>query len=155
MDPDTDDSIMIEILSMAKLAKISDSAVFHWNEIVLLNEAQGTEVIIDSETLNIKDWFPNLEIPANTKCNPEAHLIVGQFRASKFNENASNLVKIVLVLLRLQDQISDIVFTFNSAIEVNPNSSSSGLSSSSSSQNILALFKNIIGSFKIIDWALF
>ena len=82
-------------------------------------------------------------------------------RIAKFNEAATNDIRVFVCCYRLRNVSSDVVVSFNSPVQISGNSSSAkdldraeavGLNDDAVSS---ALFQNLINSLNVVDYGLF
>ncbi|KAG0019192.1 hypothetical protein BGZ80_006187 [Entomortierella chlamydospora] len=101
------------------------------------------------------------------------YLLLGQQRIAKFNErqrqvedaaahpnqqphaDARNLVQIMMVVVRLPRQETDVVISYNVPLQISESSSSKQVAHEGNIQEAEVWFRNMIGSFLVRDWSLF
>eukprot|EP01118_Nematostelium_gracile_P006041 TRINITY_DN1931_c0_g1_i1.p1 TRINITY_DN1931_c0_g1~~TRINITY_DN1931_c0_g1_i1.p1 ORF type:complete len:182 (+),score=41.01 TRINITY_DN1931_c0_g1_i1:43-588(+) len=144
-DVHTDQSIIIELLSRSNVND-QDSAKFHFDSLAEDNQAVGSQ-ITHTEVLTDDD-IPHLRGNYVVLC-------IGKQQVSKFHETSTNTVNITMCLIRLLQQQTDIVINFNEPIAISPQSSSHNATPSSDPNDNLTMFKQMIKSFRIVDYSLF
>ncbi|KAG9302234.1 hypothetical protein G9A89_008724 [Geosiphon pyriformis] len=151
-DPNTDQSIIVEILELVAEASDPASIVsFHFSSVAFDNDAENHSTLQQSGLLNPND-FPNL--PSDTSM----FFASGQQLVAKFNErdpNARNLVNIFLAVIRLPQHSTDIVITYNIPILIGSTSSSRLTAREGNVHVGFEEFKAFLKSFRIVDWGLF
>jgi len=153
-DEQTDESVIVEILSLAPGNSLEEVAASHWDSLTRLNRAQAAK-IEEVVVTNLSDTLPQLVCPPTQTIAPETLLLMGHMMAPKFNETALNSVDVYMCLIRLQQQASDILIILNSPTAVSPESSSSVSFLAPNPEGPLALFKEVVSSFQVKDWGLF
>ncbi|KAF9315600.1 hypothetical protein BG003_002864 [Podila horticola] len=94
------------------------------------------------------------------------YLLLGQQRVAKFNErqrqvesgsaeDTRNLLQIMMVVVRLPRQATDIVISYNVPLQIAAASSSREVAHEGNIQEAEVWFRNLIGSFRVRDWSLF
>ncbi|KAF9284072.1 hypothetical protein BGZ68_004922 [Mortierella alpina] len=162
---DEDQSVIVEILELAAEASDEACAPFHFQQLAEDNDAEDASVVQSVSILN------NAELPtwpADTKI----YLLLGQQRIAKFNErqrqqeaqvlhqamvqqDARNLVQIMMVVFRLPRHETDIVVSYNVPLQISETSSSKQVAHEGNIQEAEVWFKNLIGSFQVREWGLF
>lgn len=153
-DDQTDESVIVEILSLAPGNSMEEAAAAHWQSLLRLNHAQAAKVE-EVVVTNLSDTLPLLAVPATLPSAPEALLLWGHMMAPKFNETALNSIDVYICLLRIQQFATDVLIILNSPTAVNPQSSSAASFLAPNPEGALALFKEVVSSFQIQDWGLF
>eukprot|EP01125_Pyxidicula_operculata_P001637 TRINITY_DN11480_c0_g1_i1.p1 TRINITY_DN11480_c0_g1~~TRINITY_DN11480_c0_g1_i1.p1 ORF type:complete len:189 (-),score=28.82 TRINITY_DN11480_c0_g1_i1:144-710(-) len=147
-DPDTDQSVIFEILEYQSDVQNENSVIYHFNEIAQSNEAGQ---------INIQRVGPiSQEKMPFLSGNVQKWELYGTQSVSKYKESAQNMVNIYMCLIRLPQYHTDIVITLNDGVIVNPSSSSaSHISRRPSSDETMTIWNHVIQSFNIVDYNLF
>ncbi|KAF9166413.1 hypothetical protein BGX21_006392 [Mortierella sp. AD011] len=161
-----DQSVIVEILELAAQTNDEGCAAFHYQQLAEDNDATDASVIQSVSVLN------NSELPT-WPAEAKIYLLLGQQRIAKFNErqrqledaaahphqqphaDARNLVQIMMVVVRLPRQETDIVITYNVPLQISESSSSKQVAHEGNIQEAEVWFRNMIGSFLVRDWSLF
>ncbi|KAG0222179.1 hypothetical protein B0O80DRAFT_465151 [Mortierella sp. GBAus27b] len=157
-----DQSVIIEILELAADATDENCAAFHFRQLAEDNNAEDASEIQSVTLLN------NAELPT-WPADAKIYLLLGQQRVAKFNEDQRaqdpsdpslqqdprNLVQIMMVVVRLPRQETDIVITYNVALQISDASSSKQVSHEGDIHEAEAWFRNLITSFQVRNWGLF
>ena len=93
-DIDTDQSIIIELLSLVSDVPADKAAEFHFEELAGVNEANAFEKL-QLRTL------ANEELPHLTDRTVHKSFIFGRQQIAKFNEEAKNIVNIYMAVIRI------------------------------------------------------
>ncbi|KAF8981471.1 hypothetical protein BGZ46_002726 [Entomortierella lignicola] len=154
---DEDQSVIVEILELAAEAN---------DQLAEDNDAEDASIIQSVSILN------NSELPT-WPAEAKIYLLLGQQRIAKFNErqrqqenavanphrqlqpDARNLVQIMMVVVRLPRQATDIVISYNVPLQISESSSSKQVAHEGDIQEAEVWFRNLIGSFLVRDWGLF
>ncbi|KAG0057030.1 hypothetical protein BGZ83_002268 [Gryganskiella cystojenkinii] len=164
---DEDQSVIVEILELAADANDDACAAFHFRQLAEDNDAEDASVVQTVTLLN------NAELPA-WPVDAKIYLLLGQQRIAKFNErqrqqeaasmsghqvsaqqDARNLVQIMMVVFRLPQQETDIVVSYNVPLQISETSSSKQVAHEGSIQEAEVWFRNLIGSIQVRNWQLF
>lgn len=108
-------------------------------------------------------WF---SIIIFSSTDAKIYLLLGQQRVAKFNErqrqlesasteDTRNLIQIMMVVVRLPRQETDIVISYNVPLQIAAASSSREVAHEGDIQEAEVWFRNLIGSFQVRDWSLF
>ncbi|KAG0362653.1 hypothetical protein BG005_004770 [Podila minutissima] len=154
-----DQSVIVEILELAAEASDDSCAAFHYQQLAEDNDAEESSTIQSVSILN------NTELP-NWPAEAKIYLLLGQQRVAKFNErqrqvesgsaeDTRNLLQIMMVVVRLPRQETDIVISYNVPLQIAATSSSREVAHEGNIQEAEAWFRNLIGSFRVRDWSLF
>ena len=150
-DARTDETVIVEILEHQKDAK---DAVFFFDDISDQNSA--TEKHIERQWAIASDAIPLIDERFPKMATTGLQRVV-KFRES---EDAGNLVRVTIVVLRLEHVNADVVVSFTSPVFLHPLSSSSRIARPSIGQrgddsSPEAIFFQSLRSFEILDWGLF
>ncbi|KAF9209982.1 hypothetical protein BGZ59_009861 [Podila verticillata] len=156
---DEDQSVIVEILELAAEATDDSCAAFHYQQLAEDNDAE------ESSTIQNVSILSNAELPS-WPTEAKIYLLLGQQRVAKFNErqrqlesasaeDTRNLVQIMMVVVRLPRQETDIVISYNVPLQIAAASSSREVAHEGDIQEAEVWFRNLIGSFKVRDWGLF
>jgi hypothetical protein len=153
-DANKDQSVIVEIVEYSPQVSNEQCAAFHFEELASLNESVGHEIVaVQPLAPSDTPFLP----PTLYKC-----ALFGRQQVAKYSESARNLVNIYMAVIRLPHMNSEILITVNEPIAIHPQSSSATFfnstipsSSFSGSASGLDLFRNILLSFRIVDWSLF
>uniref|UniRef100_A0A7S1APN3 Ran guanine nucleotide release factor n=1 Tax=Noctiluca scintillans TaxID=2966 RepID=A0A7S1APN3_NOCSC len=143
VDSMTDSSLVCEILQKAGV-KDSEAVKFFLADLADSNDARSSAVV-QSRRLGAEE-VPYL--PAEVACFSG----LGEQMIAKFKEVSANKVEIHLCVIRLAEQETDIVVSFNSPSAIDPESSSAGATLTVAPASV---FEQIIKSLRIVDWNLF
>jgi len=149
-DPNSDASIIIELLDLTPNVPADQLAMFHFQELAKANAAEA-EV---TRSADLDDaLMPHLPP------SPEAvkQVVVGRQMIAKFKESAANLVHVYLAAVRLPAPYdTEILLTLNAPAAFHPQSSSASLTPIGDNTALCeSIFGQLIGSFKIHDYGLF
>lgn len=149
-DIDSDQSIIVELLSLVDDVSNESSAEFHFRELAKENDASDA-----CEIVNIR-LLANEELPNLTRQEIYKALLLGRQHVAKFKESAKNVVEIYMAIIRIPSITTDILITFNVPTNVHPQSSSSSNISNTAQQTEPGkIFQEVLRTFKILDWGLF
>ena len=150
-DIDTDQSVIVELLSLVEDVSDESCAEFHFNEIVKENDAQENVTVITNRVLTDE------ELPNISGANIHKAMILGRMHASKFKESATNLIELHMAIIRIPKITTDILISFNAPVIINEESSSAkNVQDTTPPQESPAiLFQNVLKTFTIQDWGLF
>ncbi|KAF9112899.1 hypothetical protein BGX27_002606 [Mortierella sp. AM989] len=161
-----DQSVIVEILELAAEASDEACAAFHYQQLAEDNDAEDASIIQSISVLN------NAELPT-WPAEAKIYLLLGQQRIAKFNErqrqqeaaaanplqqlqaDARNLVQIMMLVVRLPRQTTDIVISYNVPLQISESSSSKQVAHEGNIQEAEVWFRTLIGSFLVIDWGVF
>lgn len=154
-DPNTDQSLIIELLQFDNQIPNENAVTFHFQEVAQINDAGSPshQSIFKVEYLNPME-ISNL---ASVK-DLYVGCLFGQQLVSKFRESHRNIVNIYMAVIRIPHVTTDILITLNDPVALAPQSSSSksgAVPQGSNVQQSLDMFSKIIRSLRIIDWGLF
>eukprot|EP00128_Syssomonas_multiformis_P014956 Colp12_sorted_trinity150504_noHs@26973 len=145
-----DQSVIIELLEYESDIPDEEAPAFHFRQLASANAAEEYSQIDIIQPLS-PDALPHFEqqLPR--------FFLSGVQRVSKFNEpgSARNTVRVHLVLLRLPDQLTDVLITFNDPLAISPGSSSAQPAEPAAVGLTLDSFRECVASLKINDWSLF
>ena len=143
--PHTDQSVIVELLEYQNVASGLEAARLHYLDISQANNSTDT-VILSHEVIDTNNT-------AMEKCI-SCHYLTGTQKIAKFNESVeeSNLVRVQLVLYRLQEYGTDLVVTYNDPVQISEGSSSK---KGEGGKWDLQQFKEVVSSIKVIDASLF
>ncbi|KAG9062442.1 hypothetical protein KI688_005357 [Linnemannia hyalina] len=171
---DEDQSVIVEILELAAEASDDNCAAFHFQQLAEDNDAEDASIIQSVSVLN------NAELPA-WPADAKIYLLLGQQRVAKFNEqqriqqqhlataasissststtttttDARNLVQIMMVVVRLPRQDTDIVLSYNLPLQISDSSSSKQVAHEGNVSEAEGWFREVVGSFTVREWGLF
>ncbi|KAG0324260.1 hypothetical protein BG000_002278 [Podila horticola] len=156
---DEDQSVIVEILELAAEASDDGCAAFHYQQLAEDNDAE------ESSTIQSVSILSNAELPS-WPSDAKIYLLLGQQRVAKFNErqrqvesgsaeDTRNLLQIMMVVVRLPRQATDIVISYNVPLQIAATSSSREVAHEGNIQEAEVWFRNLIGSFRVRDWSLF
>ncbi|KAF9438380.1 hypothetical protein BGZ76_008291 [Entomortierella beljakovae] len=163
---DEDQSVIVEVLELAADASDEACAAFHYQQLAEDNDAE------DSSTVQSVSILNNAELPA-WPAEAKIYLLLGQQRIGKFNErqlqqedaaehpnqqrqpDARNLVQIMMVVVRLPNQQTDIVISYNVPLQISVASSSRQVAHEGNIHEAEAWFRNLIATFQVRNWSLF
>ncbi|KAG0369730.1 hypothetical protein BC939DRAFT_441680 [Gamsiella multidivaricata] len=163
---DEDQSVIVEILELAAEASNEACAAFHYQQLAEDNDAEDASVIQSVSILN------NAELPT-WPAEAKIYLLLGQQRIAKFNErqrqqeaqaqaqagsssaDARNLVQIMMLVVRLPRQGTDLVISYNVPLQISESSSSKQVAHEGSIQEAEVWFRTLVGTFQVRDWGLF
>ena len=147
-DIDTDQSIIVELLSLVSDVPADKAAEFHFEELAAVNEAHLFE------KLQVRE-IANEELPHLTR-TVHKYFIFGRQQIAKFNEEAKNVVNIYMAVIRIPSVTTDILITLNEPVQIDQASSSAkNIDTSKEIQPAPKVFEEILRTFKIKDWSLF
>ncbi|KAF9426427.1 hypothetical protein BGZ94_006537 [Podila epigama] len=158
---DEDQSVIVEILQLASEAPDDACAAFHYQQLAEDNDAE------ESSTIQNVSILSNAELPG-WPAEAKIYLLLGQQRIAKFNEqqrqqeqggagavDTRNLVQIMMVVVRLPRQETDIVISYNVPLKISAASSSHEVAHEGDIREAEVWFRNLIASFKVREWGLF
>ncbi|KAG0301600.1 hypothetical protein BGZ99_003381, partial [Dissophora globulifera] len=155
-----DQSVIVEILELVTEATDDACAAFHFNQLAEDNDAEDASEVQSVSLLN------NSELPS-WPAEARLYFLLGQQRIAKFNEqkvrgaaavpaqDARNLVQIMMFVVRLPRQETDIVVSYNVPLHISDSSSSKKVAHEGNIQEAEAWFRNLVGSFEVKNWGLF
>ncbi|RKP03028.1 hypothetical protein CXG81DRAFT_24339 [Caulochytrium protostelioides] len=179
-----DTSVIIELTEPAATAPGQLPAVWHFHELAELNDARGADAMLmhqlaafPSDVIGIQDAAAAASRVAAALPFPASaySFAVGTQRIAKFNEQAKNVVAVLVAVIRLADVETDVVVTYHVPTVLDPASSSaaavaaaatSGEAAALSSPSpALALapdlqaawstFLALVASVRVLDYGLF
>ena len=141
----------------------ADSAQFYLDDIAQCNDAEGAHSTNTSQPGCITPIFAALlhdAPPANSPSLPPPSCwdIRGIQHVAKFKESERNAVAVHLAVLRIPSVDSDIVIHLNQPLAISDGSSSATVAHATPTgtpDQGLALFRTVLASLKVRDWALF
>ena len=144
--PKTDQSIVIELLEYQNIASGEEATRAHYLDISQANKSTET-VVLSHEEIETN----RIAIKKCTAC----HYLTGTQKIAKFNESEedSNIVRVQLVLYRLQEFDTDLVVTFNDPVSVSAGSSSN--KGGEGNNWDLEQFKDLVSSIRLLDESIF
>jgi len=146
-DANTDQSIIIELLESDLQITNSDLIKYHFTELASANNSPQHQ-IIHIEALDLPNFGQDVM----------KYALYGTQQVSKFKEQAFNTVNVYMCVIRVPQVTTDILITLNDVVVVNPDSSSAQVivpSTKPNAEQTMALFKEILRSFRILDNGLF
>jgi len=94
------------------------------------------------------------EMPAFKAKEPlQCSIAVGEQSVAKYNEVASNRIRLECAVIRLREQTTDILIAVNTPIEIHPDSSSAHAAERSQAGD--GLLREVLAAFNIVDYGLF
>lgn len=158
VDPDRDESLIIELLDLKHDVADEASAVWFLQDLAREQDAEGSRVLEQSGVLQA----PGLSFRGTPAVVTSA---VGQMAISKGRQGreAQNLVRVYLANLRLKEVGTDVLVTAYEPIIINPLSESAstvgaGIPAPAEQAGCMPMsevFKLAASSFKVNDWSLF
>jgi hypothetical protein len=141
----------------------ANSAKFYLDDIAQCNDAEGPHSTHTSQPGCITPIFAALlheAPPANSPSLPAPSCweIRGIQHVAKFKESERNAVAVHLAVLRIPSVDSDIVIHLNQPLAISDQSSSATVAHATPAgtpEQGIALFRAILASLKVRDWALF
>eukprot|EP01113_Clastostelium_recurvatum_P049509 TRINITY_DN9183_c0_g1_i2.p1 TRINITY_DN9183_c0_g1~~TRINITY_DN9183_c0_g1_i2.p1 ORF type:complete len:195 (+),score=35.93 TRINITY_DN9183_c0_g1_i2:80-664(+) len=151
VDGDSEQSVIVEILSLADEAPADQFASWHFQQLAEDNSATSSQIL---NTFNLTAEQAPLLFAGGRAI--QAQIVIGQQTVSKFKEHAGNVVSIPLCVIRIPSVTTDILVSVNDPVVLHPQSSSvahgAQVSHLGSGEALLA---KIMQTFKIADWNLF
>ncbi|XP_061894450.1 ran guanine nucleotide release factor [Entelurus aequoreus] len=117
--PNTDQSLIVEILEYQAQVEDQDAARFHFEDIASSNAASQ-----DGGAQEVTDVVPLPKSELSLSACSSAWALTGTQCVSKYNEEARNKVSIHLGVFRLPQFDTELLVTFNDPQGINPASSS-------------------------------
>lgn len=153
----------LQILAYDDEVRDENCAHFYLEDVAQCNDAQGTDNTHTSQPDCITPVFASLlqdAPPANnpTLPAPSCWEIRGIQHVAKFKESERNAVAVYLAVLRIPSVDSDIVVHMNQPLTISEGSSSATVARAvptGTPEQGLSLFRSILESIKVRDWALF
>lgn len=145
-DPDTDQSVIVEIVEFDPSIPDVEIGKFHLDEIAHVSDAAASQFI--GVTALTNEQMPNLP-PGVVKL-----VAVGDQRIAKFRETAFNTVRMFVAIIRLPQVASEILITLNTPLHIDQHSSSARariLHPDYAQQ----LHLRVLQSLAVNDWSLF
>ncbi|KAK4736994.1 hypothetical protein R3W88_000691 [Solanum pinnatisectum] len=158
VDPERDESLIIELLDLKMDVADSGSATWFLQDLANEQEAEGTIITEQSAVF---------EAPELCYRNMPAVIItaIGQMAVAKGRQGreAQNLVKVYLANIRLKEVGTDVLITAYEPLVINPLSESAtavraGMAVPPAQPGVMPMaevFKLAVSSFKVHDWSLF
>ncbi|KAK4707133.1 hypothetical protein R3W88_033272 [Solanum pinnatisectum] len=158
VDPERDESLIIELLDLKMDVADSGSATWFLQDLANEQEAEGTIITEQSAVF---------EAPELCYRNMPAVIItaIGQMAVAKGRQGreAQNLVKVYLANIRLKEVGTDVLITAYEPLVINPMSESAtavraGMAVPAAQSGVMPMaevFKLAVSSFKVHDWSLF
>lgn len=158
VDPERDESLIIELLDLKMDVADSGSATWFLQDLANEQEAEGT-TITEQSTM--------FEAPGLCYRNMPAFITtaVGQMAVAKGRQGreAQNLVKVYLANIRLKEVGTDVLITAYEPLVINPLSESAtavgaGMAVPAAQSGVMPMaevFKLAVSSFKVHNWSLF
>ncbi|KAK6802860.1 hypothetical protein RDI58_000644 [Solanum bulbocastanum] len=158
VDPERDESLIIELLDLKMDVADSGSATWFLQDLANEQEAEGTTITEQSAVF---------EAPELCYRNMPAVIItaIGQMAVAKGRQGreAQNLVKVYLANIRLKEVGTDVLITAYEPLVINPLSESAtavraGMAVPAAQSGVMPMaevFKLAVSSFKVHDWSLF
>ncbi|KDR73443.1 hypothetical protein GALMADRAFT_609979 [Galerina marginata CBS 339.88] len=140
MYPDSNISIIVEILQRVESSHYSDAIRFHFDSLAHDNSARSAEV----ESVSV---IPN----DRGDETPSAIVLKGIQFVPKFNHTTPDKVQILMALFRVESKHIDLAVTFNIPIGC----ADGGAVSSEQSEKARADFDTFVRTFRIVDFGLF
>ncbi|XP_076472986.1 ran guanine nucleotide release factor-like [Babylonia areolata] len=146
---DTDQSIIIEVLSYVQEETDLQAVKVHFEELASSNDASTSDnsCILGIEQLDKKQL-------SLTQCSA-VYWLTGQQRVSKYQETARNNVNIHMILYRLPEFTTDLLVTFNDPVNVSPDSSSHHAVATSTVPWTLEDVRTLVFSLTLLNTGLF
>ena len=144
--PLTDQSIVIELLEYQNIASGLEAARVHYQDISQANNSTDT-VVLSHEVIETN----SIAMGRCTGC----HYLTGTQKITKFNESEedSNVVRVQLVLYRLQEFNTDLVVTYNDPVSISAGSSSK--KGGEGDKWSLEQFRELVNSIRLVDDSIF
>lgn len=154
-DVDTDQCVIIELLSMATDFGEGEGALlaFHHQELARSNDAAGPG---QSEVVSTRSLGPT-DLP----CIPAeavgyAGLLLAKQRVAKFREEARNEVEVYLAVVRLPRVTTDLLVSLSRPVHVDSKSSShETMRAGALGPAPMEMFATLLRTLKINNWSLF
>ncbi|KAL0477757.1 RanGEF [Acrasis kona] len=146
-DANTDQSFVLEMLSMSEDVSDQDIARYLFDDMADANGAESRSIVTEVSVQN-DDRYPNIV------GNVYKAAIIGEQQVAKYNEQATNTLHICMGVIRIKNHSTDVLLTFNNPVAIHPESSSSKTSvpEGNTTDN---LFWNVFKSIEIVDYGLF
>lgn len=153
-DIGTDQSIIFELTDLHPVPD-DEFGVVHFKELLKENEATAPSdhQILKSTVLGAQDlpWFKDLWLSEKIV----ATLVYGRMRVAKFRQVVKNEVSLLLCCIRLKHVNTDLLISLNFPTKIHAESSAAEKGSVASSEDPTPLFRQIVKSFRFVDWGLF
>jgi len=149
-DASTEQSIIIELLESDPQIANSELVKYHFTELASTNNSAQNQ-IVHIETLDQSN-LPHFGQDVIK------YSLYGTQQVSKYKEQALNTVNVYMCVIRIPQVTTDILITLNDGVVVNPDSSSVQFivpDTKPNAEQTMALFKEILRSFRILDYGLF
>ncbi|KAF8969805.1 hypothetical protein BDZ97DRAFT_160880 [Flammula alnicola] len=140
MYPQSNVSVILEILQRVERSHYDDAIRFHFDSLAHDNSAR-------SATVESVVMIPN----DRGDGTPSAIVLKGVQMVPKFNHTTPDKVQIFMALFRVESKAADLVLTFNVPVE----SVDGGAVDSGGLENAEADFNTFVRSLRIVDFGLF
>ncbi|KAH0724810.1 hypothetical protein KY284_000675 [Solanum tuberosum] len=158
VDPERDESLIIELLDLKMDVADSGSATWFIQDLANEQEAEGTTITEQSVVFEAPELcYRNMPAVITTA--------VGQMAVAKGRQGreAQNLVKVYLANIRLKEVGTDVLITAYEPLVINPLSESAtavgaGMAVPAAQSGVLPMaevFKLAVSNFKVHNWSLF
>eukprot|EP01095_Lingulamoeba_sp_RSL-Kostka_P014904 TRINITY_DN666_c0_g2_i2.p1 TRINITY_DN666_c0_g2~~TRINITY_DN666_c0_g2_i2.p1 ORF type:complete len:194 (-),score=62.05 TRINITY_DN666_c0_g2_i2:52-633(-) len=163
---DTDQAIIIELVSSLDDVYNNEIGEFHFTEIAKNNNCENENQVIDVFNLTEED-LPNFSFEDsnnNQGGSPvltHGCVVLGKQHVSKGREESKNHVNLYLAVLRFPSIQTEILISFSDAVIINQKSSSHkyvllpDTDNNEHHNEALVFFRHLIRSFKVSDWSIF
>ncbi|XP_049400446.1 uncharacterized protein LOC125864469 [Solanum stenotomum] len=158
VDPERDESLIIELLDLKMDVADSGSATWFIQDLANEQEAEGTTITEQSAVFEAPELcYRNMPAVITTA--------VGQMAVAKGRQGreAQNLVKVYLANIRLKEVGTDVLITAYEPLVINPLSESAtavgaGMAVPAAQSGVTPMaevFKLAVSNFKVHNWSLF
>uniref|UniRef100_A0A0V0HDP1 Putative ran guanine nucleotide release factor-like n=1 Tax=Solanum chacoense TaxID=4108 RepID=A0A0V0HDP1_SOLCH len=158
VDPERDESLIIELLDLKMDVADSGSATWFIQDLANEQEAEGTTITEQSAVFEAPELcYRNMPAVITTA--------VGQMAVAKGRQGreAQNLVKVYLANIRLKEVGTDVLITAYEPLVINPLSESAtavgaGMAVPAAQSGVMPMaevFKIAVSNFKVHNWSLF
>ncbi|KAG8900874.1 hypothetical protein FRC01_010010 [Tulasnella sp. 417] len=149
LSKDTDISYIIEVLERVEAGKEEEAVKFHFNALADDNSATKTEIELIEEP---KTAPAGSSPPAQPPC----WSLIGTQHVPKFNKSTQqpDIVKIFLLLWRVDAKQSDVVLTINVPMVTVSDGSAGGVGEEGA-ERVRSIWEKARASFKVDDFELF
>lgn len=158
VDPERDESLIIELLDLKMDVADSGSATWFIQDLANEQEAEGTTITEQSAVFEAPELcYRNMPSVITTA--------VGQMAVAKGRQGreAQNLVKVYLANIRLKEVGTDVLITAYEPLVINPLSESAtavgaGMAVPAAQSGVMPMaevFKLAVSNFKVHNWSLF
>mmetsp|Transcript_19501 Transcript_19501/g.53419 ORF Transcript_19501/g.53419 Transcript_19501/m.53419 type:complete len:187 (+) Transcript_19501:47-607(+) len=145
VDEASDRSVIFEILERKEDVSDQDAVDFFVTDLATANDARDC-VIQSSRRVVMDEEMPHL--PVSVACLRG----VCEQTVAKFNEGSANRIQVHICVVRLLEQATDLLITFNNPVSIDAQSSSAGAEVLQGGDEF---FARVLRSFEIRDWELF